>query len=63
METAILKYIEAGKKESIISTLLQRIALKPGAVMGLILDEGNWQDIGSVEVYERLNSRMYPQGK
>jgi mannose-1-phosphate guanylyltransferase len=57
LETKILNYIEAGKPDSIISTLLQRIRFKPGSVTGLILDEGNWQDIGSIETYERLKCR------
>ena len=54
LETSILQYIQAGKAESVISTLLQRIAGYPGSVMGITLDEGNWQDIGSIEAYERL---------
>ncbi len=54
LETSVLKYIEAGKPESIISTLTQRILSKPGSVMGVILDEGNWRDIGSMETYESL---------
>lgn len=57
LETSVLQYIEAGKTESIITTLTQRIARKPGSVMGVILDEGNWYDIGSIEIYERLKNR------
>ncbi len=55
VETSILRYIEAGKVESIISTLIERITQQPGSVMGIVIDEGNWQNIDSVEAYERLN--------
>jgi len=58
LETSLLKHIEARKPESIIATFLQRIAQKPGAVLGLILDEGNWHDIGSIDAYERLKAEM-----
>ena len=61
LETSILKYIEAGKSESIVSILLRRIQSKPGSVMGLILDEGSWHDIGSTETYETLRSRVNSQ--
>jgi NDP-sugar pyrophosphorylase family protein len=57
LETSILKYIEAGKPESIISILLGRIRSNPGSVMGLVLDEGHWHDIGSTAAYETLKSR------
>jgi len=57
IETSILRYIAAGKIESIVSTLIGRIAASPGSVMGSIVDEGIWHDIGSVEEYENLKSR------
>ena len=57
LETSLLRHIEAGRIESIINPFLQRIASKPGSILGIINDEGNWQDIGSLEIYERLNIR------
>jgi len=60
LETSVLQHIETGKPESIISTLTQRIARKPGSVMGVILDEGSWQDIGSIKTYESLKNRSDP---
>ena len=56
VESAMLRFIEAGRPESIIPFLVRRIREKPGSVRGLVLDEGQWHDIGTVEAYERLNA-------
>jgi NDP-sugar pyrophosphorylase family protein len=60
LETSILRHIEAGKTESIIATFTERIAQKPGSIMGIILNEGSWQDIGSPEIYQNLKNQSDP---
>lgn len=55
-ETAFLQYIEAGKIESLIPILVDRVRKAPGSVMGKVIDEGSWHDIGSVEEYESLRA-------
>lgn len=62
VETSLLRHIESGRPESIVSIFLQRIARKPGSILGIIIDEGAWQDIGSIQTYERLQKKI-PEGR
>ena len=63
VETSILEHISPGKPETIVNVFLQRIFKRPGSIMGFVIDEGNWYDIGSVEEYNRLRARMDDAGK
>lgn len=58
VETSVLAHIEPGRIESIIPVFLRRIVEKPASVMGVVIDEGSWWDIGSIAEYESLRAEM-----
>jgi mannose-1-phosphate guanylyltransferase len=55
VEKRFLNRLEAGRVESVIPVFVEMIREKAGSVGGVLIDEGHWYDIGSIQEYERIN--------
>ena len=55
VEAKFLRRLEAGRAESIILPLLKMIRQNPCSVGGIVIDDGYWHDMGTIEKYDKLN--------
>ena len=55
IETKFLQRLEADRVESIVPPLVEMIKENPRSVGGIIIDDGYWHDLGTLEEYEKIN--------
>ena len=56
VEKSFLKRLTAGKIESIVLPLVEMIKENPRTVGAVVIDDGCWYDVGSLEEYDKLNT-------
>jgi mannose-1-phosphate guanylyltransferase len=54
VEKSFLKRLKTGKVESIILPLVEMIKENPHSVSGVVIDDGYWYDVGTIEEYNKL---------
>ena len=54
VEKSFLKRLTAGKIESIVLPLVEMIKENPRSVGGVVIDDGCWYDVGTMEEYDKL---------
>jgi mannose-1-phosphate guanylyltransferase len=59
IETKFLQRLETGKIESIVLPLIEMIKENPRSVGGIVIDDGYWHDVGTLDEYEELNQKGF----
>ncbi len=54
IETKFLQRLETGKIESIVPPIIEMIKENHRSVGGIVIDDGYWHDLGTIEEYEKL---------
>jgi mannose-1-phosphate guanylyltransferase len=57
VEISFLQRLTAGKIESIVLPLIESIRENPHSVGGIVIDEGFWYDLGTIEDYNKLRQQ------
>jgi NDP-sugar pyrophosphorylase family protein len=55
VEKSFLRRLTVGKIESIVLPLVEMIKENPRLVGGVVIDDGCWYDVGTIEEYEKLS--------
>lgn len=57
VEKSFLGLLTVGKIESIVLPLVEMIKENQHSVGGIVIDDGSWYDVGTIEEYNRLNQK------
>ncbi len=59
IERSFWSRLQAGKIESIVLPLLEMIKEHPHSVGGIVIDEGYWHDVGTIQEYNKLKQEDF----
>lgn len=59
VEKTFLRRLAAGKIESIVPPLVEMIRKNPRSAGGVVIDDGYWYDLGTIEEYNKLNQEGF----
>jgi NDP-sugar pyrophosphorylase family protein len=59
VEKSFLRRLTAGKIESIVPPIVAMIKENPRAAGGVVIDEGYWYDLGTLEEYNRFKDGVF----
>jgi mannose-1-phosphate guanylyltransferase len=59
VERDFLRRLEAGKVESIVPPLVEMIKENARSIGGVVIDEGYWHDVGTIEEYNKLTRQGF----
>jgi mannose-1-phosphate guanylyltransferase len=59
VEKSFLRRLSAGKIESIVPPLIEMIKENPRSAGGIIIDDGYWYDLGTIEEYNKLKDGVF----
>ncbi|OPY86587.1 MAG: D-glycero-alpha-D-manno-heptose 1-phosphate guanylyltransferase [Smithella sp. PtaU1.Bin162] len=55
VEKTFLRRLTAGQIESVVEPIVKMIRENSSSAAGLVIDEGYWYDVGTIEEYNKLN--------
>lgn len=59
IEKSFLKHLTAGKIESVVLPLVSMIKENSRSVGGVVIDDGYWHDVGTIDEYNKLNQEGF----
>jgi len=59
VEKEFLQRLQTGKIESIVLPLVEMIRENPRSVGGVVIDQGYWYDVGTLEEYNKLDNNGF----
>lgn len=63
VEPGFFRFLEPGKIESVIEGFLRALQTEPGSVIGKLLEDGSWHDLGTPRELEQVRRGLKDKGR